>query len=84
MQTVHALKKTGVDGVLHFDIPLGKPEAEFEVVVVVQPKEASTNSAVLDERGWPLAYFESNFGSITDETFVRPPQGELPGPVESE
>jgi hypothetical protein len=24
--------------------------------------------------GWPPGYFESTFGSITDETFERPPQ----------
>jgi hypothetical protein len=36
MQTLHALEKTGADGILHFDIPLGKPQTEFEVVVVVQ------------------------------------------------
>ena len=37
-----------------------------------------------EERGWPPGYFENTFGSITDETFVRPPQGDLPPPVELE
>jgi hypothetical protein len=27
--------------------------------------------------GWPPGYFEDTFGSITDDTFNRPPQGEL-------
>jgi hypothetical protein len=84
MQTIRVLERTGKDGMLHLDIPLGKPEAEFEVVVVVQPKETSARAGTLEERGWPPGYFENTFGSITDETFVRPLQGELPKPVELE
>jgi hypothetical protein len=70
MQLIHAMKKTGADGILRVRIPLGKPDAEFEVVVVVQPNETSARDAVPDELGWPTGYFESTFGSITDETFV--------------
>jgi len=49
------------------------------VLVVLQPRIATTTP---EERGWPPGYFEKTFGSINDETFVRPPQGELPRPVE--
>ena len=55
-----------------------KPEAEYEVLVVVQPTTPATTP---EERGWPPGYFDLA-GSIDDETFVRPPQGELPKPVE--
>jgi hypothetical protein len=79
VQTIRVLEKTGKDGVLSLRIPLGKPEAEYEVLVVVQPRTAAPGP---DERGWPPEYFEKTFGSIDDETFVRPPQGELPRPVE--
>jgi hypothetical protein len=79
MQTIRVLEKTGKDGMLSLRIPLGKPEAEYEVLVVVQPRTAA---AMPEERGWPAGYFETTFGSIDDETFVRPPQGELPKPVE--
>lgn len=82
MQTIHVLEKTGKDGVLHLNIPLGQPEAEFDVVLHLQPKHAPTGTP--EERGWPPGYFENTFGSITDETFVRPPQGELPKPVDLE
>ncbi len=34
--------------------------------------------------GWPPGYFESTFGSITDETFERPPQGEYEERLELE
>lgn len=79
MQTIRVLEKTGKDGMLCLRIPLGKPEADFEVLVVVQPLAAAPTP---DVRGWPVEYFEKTFGSIDDETFVRPPQGELPGPLE--
>jgi hypothetical protein len=38
METIRVLEKTGKDGALHLRIPLGKPEVEFEVLVIVQPK----------------------------------------------
>jgi hypothetical protein len=38
----------------------------------------------LESIGWPPGYFEQTFGSITDDTFARPPQGELPEAVELE
>jgi hypothetical protein len=84
MQTIRMLEKTDKDGTMHLDIPLGKPDAAFEVVLIVSPHEASANTATPEARGWPPGYFESTFGSIADETFVRPPQGELPKPVELE
>ena len=77
MQTVRVLEKAGKDGVLHLRIPVGQPEAEFEAVIVLQskPSEAPGTS---ERGGWPPGYFDKTFGSITDETFVRQPQGELP------
>jgi hypothetical protein len=79
MQTIRVLEKTGKDGMLSLRIPLGHPDAEYEVLVVVQPRTAATSPA---EGGWPPGYFEKTFGSINDDTFVRPPQGELPRPVD--
>ena len=76
MQTVRVLEKTGKDGVLHLRIPVGHPEAEFEAVIVLQPKPTAVPST-LEERGWPQGYFDETFGSIDDETFVLQPQGEL-------
>jgi hypothetical protein len=77
METIRVLEKTGKDGALHLHIPLGRPETEFEVTVTVQPKAAQSDN------DWPPGYFDLA-GSITDETFVRPPQGELPRPVDLE
>jgi hypothetical protein len=79
MQTIRVLEKTGKDGMLSLRIPLGKPEAEYEVLVVVQHRTAATPE---EERSWPPGYFETTFGAIADDTFARPPQGELPRPAE--
>ncbi len=82
MQMIHVLEKTGKDGTLCLRISLGKADIEYEVVLVVQPKETPTVASVEQERGWPPAYFDKTFGSIEDESFVRPPQGEPGKPVE--
>jgi len=31
-----------------------------------------------DKKGWPIGFWDSVYGSITDPTFERPPQGEMP------
>jgi len=80
-QTLRVTERTGKDGVLHVSIPLGAPEADFEVMLVVQPKTTEPLQATDDQAGWLPGYFDLA-GSIDDETFVRPPQGELPKPVE--
>jgi len=73
MQTMRILEKTGKDGTLHLSVPLGKPDAEFDVLIVVRPKEKNDVSPKVSD--WPPNYFESTFGSIADETFARPLQG---------
>lgn len=40
MQAVNATGTTGPDGTLTLSIPLGRPNAEFDAVVVLQPKQA--------------------------------------------
>jgi hypothetical protein len=82
VQTIRVVKKTDPDGSLSLRIPLGRPEAEYEVLVVVQPKETVAPSQTLENRDWPPGYFENTYGSIVDETFLRHPQGDLPEPPE--
>jgi len=84
MQTICVSERTGSDGVLHLRIPVGQPEAEYDAVVVLQPRAADYASGTPESLGWPSGYFERTFGSITDQTFLRPPQGELPEAVELE
>lgn len=84
MQTIHIGGKTGKDGTLQLRIPLGKPDVEYEIILVVQPKEAHEKTKTPEELGWPPGYFEATFGSIDDETFFPSPQGEAPRPVDPE
>lgn len=75
MQTIRVEERTGKDGILHLRILVGQPEADYEAVVVLQPQGTAPGAESVEE-GWPAGYFEQVPGSITDETFVRPPQGE--------
>jgi hypothetical protein len=76
MQTVRTLGKASRDGVLHLEIPVGAPDAEFEVVVVLQPSRPASASATPGDLGWPPRFFEETAGSIQDPTFRRHDQGE--------
>lgn len=76
MQMLRVLERTGKDGSLTLRIPLGRPEAEYEVVVVVQQRAATPG-----ERDWPPGYFDLA-GTVDDDTFVRPPQGEFPKSID--
>jgi hypothetical protein len=64
MQSIQMTGTTGPDGVLHLSVPLETPNQEYTVLVYVHPRVTE----------WPPGYFEETFGSITDETFERPPQ----------
>src|SRR5688500_4124420 len=66
MQTIQLSERTGADGTLTLRVPVGRPDTEVAVVVVVQPKGPAVG-------GWPPGYFDL-FGSVTDDTFVVHPQ----------
>ena len=40
MQTIQLSERTGADGTLTLRVPVGRPDTEVDVVVVVQPKAA--------------------------------------------
>jgi hypothetical protein len=74
MHTIQTCERPGRDGALSLRIPLGQPDTEFEVVVVVQPNSSA------DTPHLPPGYFDL-LGSIDDETFLIHPQPPLPPPV---
>jgi hypothetical protein len=76
MSSIVLHSRSGPDSKLHLEVAVGQPDTEFEVELVVRPRKP-------EGKGWPPGYFEL-FGSVDDETFVRPPQGDLPPPVEFE
>jgi hypothetical protein len=43
-----------------------------EFLIAKQRRELARQA---EANGWPAGFFESTAGSITDPTFVRPPQG---------
>ncbi len=67
--------RSGPDGKLHLEVPVDRPDAEFEVEVVVRPKTAA--------RTLPPRYFDL-IGSVDDETLIVHPQPPLPPPMEIE
>jgi hypothetical protein len=66
---------TGSDGVLHIDVPMGRPNMCYEVELVVHPNAPA--------RMLPSGYFDL-IGSVDDDTFVVHPQPPLPPPVNLE
>jgi hypothetical protein len=79
METIHVHGKTNSNGILHIEVPLGRPDVEYEVELIAQPVEEVPK---VDAKGWPEGYFERVVGAIKDETFERHPQGDYPKPVE--
>jgi hypothetical protein len=73
MTAIVLRSKSGPDGKLHLEVPVGQPNVEFEVEVVVRPTKM--------ERSFPPGYFDL-IGSIDDETFIDHPQPPMPPPSE--
>jgi hypothetical protein len=84
MSTFQVLSKADGDGVLHFDIPVGTAGAEFEVVVVLSPKNANRHVKLGQDSSLPHGFIEATAGSIDDDTFVRHPPGGYEKRVELE
>jgi hypothetical protein len=74
MMTFPAKARTGADGTLSLAIPTGLPDAEVDVVVVV---EAAGRHVPVPSDEWPEGYFARHFGSLRDAGLERPPQGQL-------
>lgn len=68
MSSIVVESRTGPDGTLRLDIPLGADRADQPVRVVI---ESSRRPMTQEE--W-AAKVEALAGSITDPTFERPPQ----------
>jgi hypothetical protein len=57
----------------HEPDPAWRQLKESFMEIVLQPRTVAGPPCVADNRGWPAGYFEKSFGSITDESFLRPP-----------
>lgn len=71
MTRMEIKSRIGPDGVLNLSIPLGRSEANQEVVVTVQPVASPR-----DPQTWRRSV-EETAGTIQDPTFVRHDQGDF-------
>ncbi len=76
MSNIVLHSRSGADSKLHLEVPVDRPDTEFEVEVAVRPKTP-------EGKGWPPGYFDL-FGSIDDETLIVHPQPPLPPLLEFE
>ena len=74
MKTIRLSQRTGRDGSLSLNIPLGEPDRECEIVIVLPSRDG-------DAPAWPPGFLDATYGSIDDPSFERPPQGGLPDAV---
>ena len=75
MLTIPAKTRTAGDGTLSLKVSTGIPNAEVDVLIVIETVRSGDNlSTPIAE--WPQGYFEL-FGSLREVNLERPSQGEL-------
>ena len=67
MKTLTFKSKTGNDGKLKIDIPIGEKNTEFEVVLVLESKKHIKDT-------WPENFIQDTFGSFKNNPIERPKQ----------
>jgi hypothetical protein len=72
MLTFPAKARTATDGTLSLAIPTGLPDADVEVLVILEPASRTQTTG----REWPAGFFEKYFGALRDEGLQRQSQGE--------
>jgi hypothetical protein len=71
MPSIKVSQHIGADGILHLEIPTEIQEGEVEATVTYQklaPKE-------VDERGWPVGFFDRSYGICADDSIVLDDEG---------
>jgi hypothetical protein len=74
MITFPTKARTDSEGTLSLAIPTGLPDADVDVVVVV---EAVDKDKAIPADEWPAGYFAETFGSLRDTGLERPQQGQF-------
>src|SRR5437867_1130415 len=70
MSTIHRTIHTGPDGILKLKLPLGMPDADVDVTVVVEKSKPTMN-----REEW-LRFIERTAGKWEGEPLARPDQGD--------
>jgi hypothetical protein len=84
MRTIQTLQQAGPDKMLRLTIPVDEPGVCYRVLVVLEPQPEAATQPLAPAPGWPADYFARTAGSIEDESFVRPPQGDFEKRMELE
>jgi hypothetical protein len=69
MKTLHFRQKSGSNGQLRLDIPVGKADAECDVMVVIEPSVAPAE--------WLPGFWEQLSNGWQGEPLTRPHQGQF-------
>lgn len=75
MQTIHTLQEAGPDKTLQLTIPVDEAHRRYRITVLIEPEQSPTTPPGPEDAGWPPSFIAAA-GSIQDDTFMRPPQGE--------
>jgi len=74
LETIKLIGRTGPDGTLRLEVPVGV--ANVEVVVVVSHPFAEAEEYFEGiENGWPPGFFQQTAGSLADENIEYPTRG---------
>jgi len=76
MQSVMLQSRVGPDGILKLQIPIGLPDVEVEVMVIMQPLASNPTASLPEAQGWPAGFFEQTAGAWEGERLVRESQGD--------
>jgi hypothetical protein len=68
MVTIPVKTRLEADGVLNLRVPTGLPEADVDVVVIVQPVDTRAQT-------WPKDFFIETYGAFADHPIERGSQG---------
>jgi hypothetical protein len=77
MVTIKLRDKSDGNGDLTIHVPAELHNRELEVLVVLQPMDASTSNPAVttDQNGWPAGFFDDTYGCLADDPVTRLPQG---------
>ena len=64
MSSITVQTHVGSDGVLKLAVPLGLPNTDVEVTVIVHPLPSVGQTALTE---WPAQFFEQTYGMFADE-----------------
>lgn len=75
MKSLQTHSRTTAQGVLNLALPIGLPNAEVDVILIVSESHTNGTARTTDRNAWNT-FVDETAGAWEGE-FVRPPQGEF-------